>query len=130
MLTQGAVLKVTANGTTTSPIVRGAWVTERILGKPVPPSAPNVSAVEPDIRGATTIRQQLEMHRGQRVVRFLPRQDRSARICVETFDAVGSWRTHYRVASRRKVRIGSRGNLSTRSYQMPDGTAFRTTSSV
>ena len=63
LLTQASVLKVTANGTTTSPVVRGAWIMERILGQPPPPPPPSVPAVEPDTRGATTIRAQLEKHR-------------------------------------------------------------------
>jgi hypothetical protein len=54
-LTQAAVLKVTANGTTTSPVLRGKWVMERILGFEVPPPPAAVPAVEPDIRGAATI---------------------------------------------------------------------------
>ena len=63
LLTMGSILKVTANGTTTSPIVRGAWVLERILGTPPPKPPANISAIEPDIRGATTIREQLAKHR-------------------------------------------------------------------
>jgi len=63
LMTQAAVLKVTANGTTTSPVLRGAWIMERILGQKPPPPPPSVPAVEPDIRGAVTIRQQLEKHR-------------------------------------------------------------------
>src|SRR5216117_1085108 len=63
LMTQAAVLKVTANGTTTSPVLRGAWIMERILGQKPPPPPPSVPAVEPDIRGAVTIRQQLDKHR-------------------------------------------------------------------
>src|SRR5205814_3735948 len=63
LMTQAAVLKVTANGTTTSPVLRGAWIMERMLGKPPPPPPPSVPAVEPDIRGAQTIREQLDKHR-------------------------------------------------------------------
>ena len=63
VLTMASVLKVTANGTTTSPVVRGAWVLERILGTPPPSRPPDVPAIEPDIRGATTIREQLAKHR-------------------------------------------------------------------
>src|SRR5205085_490919 len=49
VLTQAAVLKVTANGTTTSPVVRGVWMLDRIIGRPAPPPPPNVPAIEPDI---------------------------------------------------------------------------------
>src|SRR5205814_1103667 len=52
LMTQAAVLKVTANGTTTSPVLRGAWIMERILGQKPPPPPPSVPAIEPDIRGA------------------------------------------------------------------------------
>lgn len=63
VITHAAILKVTANGTTTSPVLRGKWVLERILGSPPPPPPPDLPALEPDIRGATTIRQQLDKHR-------------------------------------------------------------------
>src|SRR4029077_998077 len=63
LMTQASVLKVTANGTTTSPVLRGHWITERILGIETPPPPPKTPSIEPDIRGATTIRQQLDKHR-------------------------------------------------------------------
>ncbi len=62
LMTQASILKITANGTTTSPVLRGHWITERILGYETPPPPP-VPSIEPDIRGAVTIRQQLERHR-------------------------------------------------------------------
>src|ERR1700740_3447169 len=62
-LTQAAILKVTANGTTTSPVPRGAFVMDRILGLPPEPPPANVPAIEPDVRGARTIREQLDKHR-------------------------------------------------------------------
>src|SRR5882757_6125096 len=62
-LTQAAVLKITANGTTTSPVPRGAFVMAHLLGQPPDPQPPNVPAVEPDVRGTVTIREQLEKHR-------------------------------------------------------------------
>ena len=98
IMTQASVLKVTANGTTTSPVIRGNWITERILGVRIPPP-PNVPAVEPDIRGAVTIRQQLEKHR----------QDTSCASChakidppgfaLEAFDVMGGFRDRYRAVS-------------------------------
>ena len=74
VLTLASVLKVTANGTTTSPVFRGAWVLDRILGKPPPPPPDGVPAVEPDIRGATTIREQLAKHREVACVRRATRR--------------------------------------------------------
>src|SRR5207249_10034566 len=63
MLTMASVLKVTANGTNTSPVTRGAWVLDRILGTPPPKPPADVPPFEPDIRGATTLREQLAKHR-------------------------------------------------------------------
>ena len=70
-MTQASILKITANGTTTSPVLRGHWITERILGYETPPPPP-VPSIEPDIRGAVTIRQQLERHRADVSLRALP----------------------------------------------------------
>src|SRR4029077_18990995 len=63
VMTQAAVLKVTADGTRTSPVLRGKWVLERIIGKPPAPPPPDIPLFEPDIRGAPTIREQLDTHR-------------------------------------------------------------------
>jgi hypothetical protein len=95
-ITQAAVLKVTANGTTTSPVVRGAWFNERILGLHLPPPPPNVGAVEPDTRGAITIREQLEKHR--RDVSCAACHDKidPPGFALEAFDVIGGSRTRYR----------------------------------
>lgn len=96
LLTQAAVLKVTANGTTTSPVVRGAWIMERVLGLPPPPPPPSVPAVEPDIRGAATIRQQLEKHRTQESCSSCHTKIDPAGFALENFDVMGAWRDRYR----------------------------------
>lgn len=96
-LTQGSVLKVSANGTTTSPIVRGAYVLDRILGTPPDPPPSNVPAVEPDIRGATTIRQQLDKHRNQTACAGCHAKLDPPGFALENYDVTGRWRTHYRV---------------------------------
>ncbi len=96
LLTQASVLKVTANGTTTSPVLRGAWITERILGQPVPPPPPSVPAVEPDIRGATTIREQLAKHRTQATCQSCHARIDPPGFALESFDVFGGWRDHYR----------------------------------
>lgn len=96
LLTQAAVLKVTANGTTTSPVLRGVWINERILGQPVPPPPPSVPAVEPDIRGATTIREQLAKHRTQATCSACHAKIDPPGFALESFDVFGGWRDHYR----------------------------------
>lgn len=96
LLTQASVLKVTANGTTTSPVKRGAWIMTRLLGKPPPPPPPNVPALEPDIRGATTIRAQLSLHRNQETCAACHRNIDPAGFALESFDVMGGWRDRYR----------------------------------
>jgi mono/diheme cytochrome c family protein len=96
LMTQAAVLKVTANGTTTSPVLRGAWIMERILGQKPPPPPTSVPAVEPDIRGAVTIRQQLDKHRTQETCNACHAKMDPAGFALENFDVMGGWRERYR----------------------------------
>src|SRR5207237_5732577 len=99
LMTQAAVLKVTANGTTTSPVLRGAWIMERILGQKPPPPPPSVPAVEPDIRGARTIRQQLDKHRSLETCSACHAKIDPAGFALENFDVMGGWRDRYRSES-------------------------------
>ncbi len=99
LMTQAAVLKVTANGTTTSPVIRGAWIMERILGQPPPPPPPSVAAVDPDIRGATTIRQQLDLHRTQASCAACHARIDPPGFALESFDVMGGWREKYRATA-------------------------------
>ena len=96
VLTQAAVLKVTANGTNTSPVTRGVWVLENILGRPTPPPPPNIAGIEPDIRGATTIREQLAKHRDTASCQICHRRIDPPGFALESFDPVGQFRQHYR----------------------------------
>ncbi|MDB6032960.1 MAG: hypothetical protein JWM16_3298, partial [Verrucomicrobiales bacterium] len=95
-LTQAAVLKVTANGTTTSPVPRGAFVVARLLGKPPEPPPPNIPAIEPDVRGASTIREQLEKHRSDANCAACHAQMDPAGFALESFDVIGGYRDRYR----------------------------------
>jgi hypothetical protein len=99
VLTQAAILKVTANGTTTSPVIRGHWITERILGIDTPPPPPGVKAVEPDIRGAVTIRQQLEKHRADKTCASCHSVMDPPGFALESFDVMGAFRQRYRAVS-------------------------------
>ncbi len=96
VLTMASVLKVTANGTTTSPVLRGAWVLDRILGTPPPPPPDNVPAIDPDIRGAKTIREQLAKHRSIESCAACHRKIDPPGFALESFDCIGGWRAHYR----------------------------------
>lgn len=95
-LTQAAVLKVTANGTTTSPVPRGAFVLARLLGQPPDPPPPNTPAVEPDVRGTTTIREQLERHRADPACAGCHARMDPPGFALEAFDVIGGFRTRYR----------------------------------
>jgi hypothetical protein len=136
LMTQASVLKVTANGTTTSPVLRGAWIMERILGLPPPPPPASVPAVEPDTRGATTIRQQLDKHRNQETCAACHEKIDPAGFALENFDVLGGWRDHYRALSEGAAAtpgIGHNGQPFTfhqgppvdPSGQLPDGRKFR-----
>lgn len=96
VLTMASVLKVTANGTTTSPVVRGAWVLDRILGTTPPPPPDNVPAIDPDIRGARTIREQLAKHRSIESCGACHRKIDPPGFALESFDCIGGWRDNYR----------------------------------
>lgn len=96
LLTQAAILKVTANGTTTSPVIRGAWIMERLIGEPPPPPPAKVPAVEPDIRGAKTIRELLGMHTKMASCAGCHARFDPVGLALESFDILGSWRTRYR----------------------------------
>lgn len=98
VLAQAAVLKVTADGTITSPVLRGVWVLERILGQPVPPPPSNIPAIEPDIRGATTIREQLDKHRADASCAVCHAKMDPPGFALENFDPIGGWRGRYRAA--------------------------------
>jgi hypothetical protein len=96
LLTHASVLKVSANGTTTSPVVRGIYVLDRFLGYHPPPPPPGTPGVEPDIRGATTLRQQLEKHRSIESCNSCHRTIDPPGFALENYDVMGGWRENYR----------------------------------
>jgi hypothetical protein len=95
-LTQASILKITANGTTTSPVPRGAFVMDRLLGQPPEPPPPNIPAIEPDVRGAKTIREQLAKHRSATVCAACHAKIDPPGFALEAFDVIGGSRTRYR----------------------------------
>lgn len=110
LLTQASIHAVTSNGSTTSPVIRGTWVLEKFLGTPAPPPPPDVPAIEPDIRGATTIKEQLSKHRNIASCNSCLRKIDPLGFALENFDVIGGWRNHYRALV--EPRPGARAKLS------------------
>jgi hypothetical protein len=133
VLTHASVLKVTANGAVTSPILRGKWVCQRILGIEPPPPPKDVPAVEPDTRGTTTIRQQLDKHRSTEACVSCHTLIDPPGFALESYDVIGGWRTFYR-ASLPTGKIGLLANFQNRKVfrgpdveigdKLPDGRPF------
>jgi hypothetical protein len=96
LLGQAAIHKLTANGTTTSPVKRGVWVSDRLLDSPAPPPPPGISAVDPDTRGTTTIREQLNKHRTDPNCAACHAKIDAPGFALEAFDPVGGLRSRYR----------------------------------
>lgn len=134
VLAQAAVLKVTANGTVTSPVLRGVWVLKNILGQPMPPPPADVPAVEPDIRGATSIRDLLARHRKVEACASCHRKIDPPGFALENFDVIGGWRTNYRALAP-KPRLDLKVNGRPVQYRegiavdagdvLPDGQRFQ-----
>jgi hypothetical protein len=104
LLTHASILSITSNGTTTSPVVRGVWVLEHLLGTPAPPPPPDVPPIEPDIRGASTIQEQLAKHRNIAQCNACHRKIDPYGLALESFDVIGGWRENYRALIQEKGR--------------------------
>jgi hypothetical protein len=107
LLGQGAFLTASANGVDTSPVVRGVYVLEKALGYTPPPPPDDVPAIEPDIRGAKTIREQLEKHRELATCARCHRKIDPLGFALENFDAIGGWRDEY----EKKMPVDASGQL-------------------
>lgn len=133
LLTQGSILKVTANGTNTSPVVRGVWVLERILGDPPQPPPAGIPGVEPDIRGAETLRQILDKHRDSQSCNACHQKIDPPGFALESFNPIGGFREQFRSmgeGERIKKKIGGRNVRFRRGPEvdsagaLPDGQTF------
>lgn len=110
LLTQASIHAITSNGSTTSPVARGVWILEKFLGTPAPPPPPDVPAIEPDIRGATTIKEQLAKHRDIASCASCHKKIDPPGFALENFDVIGGWRDNYRALVESKP--GARAKLA------------------
>ncbi|HBV65184.1 MAG TPA: hypothetical protein DEF45_19425, partial [Rhodopirellula sp.] len=115
LLGQSSVHTISANGVDTSPVVRGVWMLENILGMPTPPPPDNVPAIDPDVRGAKSIRDLLALHRESDTCNQCHRKIDPLGFALEAFDAIGRERKFY--DTQREVSIDTSGEL-------PDGERF------
>ena len=114
LLGHGSILTVTSHANRTSPVVRGKWVLENILGTPPPPPPADVPALEATTDGRTlTMREAMEQHRANPVCASCHRVMDPLGLALEPFDAIGRWRT----ANETRVPMDLTGVL-------PDGTVF------
>lgn len=119
LLGQGSILTLTSNGVETSPVIRGIWILENILGTPPSPPPPDVDPIEPDTRGTTTIREQLEKHRNVEACAECHRKIDPLGFALENFDPVGKYRSHYPKKNRHQ-----RPHLVDASGELPNGQKF------
>lgn len=114
LLGQAAVLTASANGVDTSPVVRGIWILENLLGTPPARPPPDVDIPEPDARGDLTIRQLYAKHRTVESCNDCHKKIDPLGFALENFDATGQWRAKY-----------ESGHAVDPSGRMPNGQAFR-----
>jgi hypothetical protein len=100
LMTQASILKITANGTLTSPVKRGHWVLNSLLGTPPQPPPPTISALEPDTRGAVTIRETLAKHREVASCASCHQYIDPPGFALESFDPIGGFRQRYRTTGK------------------------------
>jgi Protein of unknown function (DUF1592)/Protein of unknown function (DUF1588)/Protein of unknown function (DUF1585)/Protein of unknown function (DUF1595)/Protein of unknown function (DUF1587)/Planctomycete cytochrome C len=92
LLGMGSVLTITANGIETSPVVRGVYLLENILGTPPPPPPDDVPAIDPDVRGAKSMRELLSKHRESASCMGCHQKIDPLGFALENFDPIGGWR--------------------------------------
>ena len=115
LLGQASIHTVSANGVDTSPVVRGVWMLENILGTPTPQPPDDVPVIDPDVRGAKSMRDLLGKHRESDTCNQCHRKIDPLGFALEAFDAIGRERQFY--DRKRTLRIDTSGEL-------PSGKSF------
>lgn len=98
LMTMASVLKVTADGFHTSPILRGTWISKNIAGTTLSPPPENIEVIEPDLSKAETLREQIEMHKNNKSCYACHKSIDPYGFALENYDPTGAWREKYRLA--------------------------------
>lgn len=122
LITHGSVMKVTANGTVTSPITRGVWFLENIMGTPPPPPPNTVPAFEPSADDSQTLRDGLAGHRSNEACAGCHKRIDPPGFAFESFDPIGAYRTKYRIYHKKRFK---KGRLTENSDTLSDGSKFK-----
>jgi len=93
VITMASTLAITSNPTRTSPVKRGKWILENILGTPPPPPAPDAGELPPTGQLKGTLRQQMEQHRANPRCAVCHAKLDPLGFGLENFDGIGGWRT-------------------------------------
>ena len=109
LLGQASILTVTSVANRTSPVIRGKWIMENLLGAPPPPPPPNVPSLKEGVNSGKmlTVRERLEEHRSNPACAACHRMIDPIGFSLENFDGVGAWRIHDGMTS-----IDSKGKLT------------------
>jgi len=102
VLGMAAVHTVSSNGVETSPVTRGVFVSENILGVIPPPPPDEVPPIDPDVRGAETRREILEKHRESKTCAECHRKIDPLGFGLENYDPIGRWRIKYPQVTKKK----------------------------
>ena len=99
ILTHGSLMAITSNYKETSPIKRGNWILETVLGRPLPPPPPNAGAFKEEVEDndSLTFREKVEMHSSDPSCRTCHSKIDPLGFSLENFDYFGRWRESYRV---------------------------------
>jgi hypothetical protein len=122
LLTMGAVLGLTSDGTRHRPVHRGVWLSEVVLGKTPPPPPANVPAIEPPTPQSpkATLRQKIEAHRNDANCAACHAKLDPLGLAWDNYDAIGQWRTHEKIVAG----VGNDPVINA-TGEMPDGRAFK-----
>ena len=118
LMTMGSILKVTADGFDTSPILRGAWISKNIVGNTLSPPPENIVAIEPDHSNNRNLKEQIEAHKNNKACYSCHKSIDPYGFALENFDATGKWRTQYKIEKPHRgtfqFTLGGYYNLSQR----------------